>query len=373
MGDWVFLFATYRVVVVRDDEIVQGVLLPDLHPDHPAVRTVLDAWEGTHWAQPGAFGTELTLVRRLTPPPPERWWLHALLFLLTALTTTAAGARFMGREPFPLGAFAVGPMGLPFPVAFSPADLVHGLAFSLPLMGVLFGHEMGHYVLARWHRMDVSPPYFIPSPRFNVIGTFGAFIRLRSPIINRAMLLDVGAAGPIASFVLSIPVLAVGLALSEPVVYPGQQPPTGFAVSLGGQLIFVGGSALVHAMAWGFGGVGNVLILHPLAFAGWLGLFVTALNLFPLSQLDGGHVLYALFRSWQPRIGLGFLVLLLALGQLWMGWWFWAALILLLGRGSIRHPAVLDPEFRVQGVRRGLGWACILIFVLTFVAVPFRV
>jgi hypothetical protein len=371
--DWIHLFITYRTVRIRDDEIVQGLLLPGLDAGHPHVRYLLDRWEGSHFARPTPFGEELTLVRRSAAPPRERWWLHALLFLLTALTATAAGARFAGREPFPLALLPMGPIGFPVPVHFDAAALLPGLIFSVPLLAILFAHEMGHYLVARHHRMDVSPPYFIPSPRINVIGTFGAFIRLRSPIINRPMLLDVGAAGPIASFVLSIPILVAGLLWSTPANYAGGVPPTGFAVDLGGAHVFVGGSLLVHALSWLVGSAADVVILHPLAFAGWLGLFVTALNLFPLSQLDGGHILYALVRDWQPRLGLAFLGLLVVLGNWWQGWWFWAVLILLLGRGTIRHPAVFDPEFPIRGVRRRIGWACIAIFVLTFVAVPFRI
>jgi hypothetical protein len=371
--DWLPLFATYRLVRVRDEEILQGYLLPGLDAEHPLVREGLDRWEGSWFVNHARLGTELTLVRRVTPPPRERWWLHALLFLLTLVTTTAAGARLLGHEPFPLGVLPVGSFGVPYPARVHAAEWAAGLLFSLPLLGILLGHELGHYLVARRHRMDVSPPYFLPSPRLNAIGTFGAFIRLRSPIINRAVLLDVGAAGPVASFVLSIPVLTLGLAWSTVVHLPGGGAPTPFAVSFGGEYVFVGGSLLLHALSWLVIGPADVVILDPLAFAGWLGLFVTALNLFPLSQLDGGHILYALLREWQPRLGLAFLGILLVLGQWWWGWWFWALLILVLGRGSIRHPAVFDPDFPVRRLRRHVGWACAVIFVLTFVPVPFRI
>jgi membrane-associated protease RseP (regulator of RpoE activity) len=370
--EWVHLFATYRVIRVRDDEIVQGVLLPGLDTDHPLVRSLLTEWGGPHFARQTPLGAELTLVRRWAGPRPERWWLHVLLFLLTGLTATAAGARFLGHEPFPLLALSLGGFPVPVPAGVIPGELIPGLIFSVPLLTILLAHELGHYLAALRHRMDVSPPYFIPSPRINVIGTFGAFIRLRSPMINRAMLLDVGVAGPIASFVLSIPVLAVGLVWSTPMLYPHGAPPTAFAFMIGEHPVFVGGSLLVHALAGVLAGAGDVLVLHPLAFAGWLGLFVTALNLFPLSQLDGGHILYALLRHWQPRIGVAFLALLVVLGNFWWGWWFWAALILLLGRGTIRHPAVFDPDYPIGRTRRYLGWLSLLIFVLTFVAVPFR-
>lgn len=373
MPDWLQLFATYRVARVRDDEVVQGVLLPGLGAAHPAVRAVLEHWDGAVFVHEAPSGTEVTLVRRRRPRRAERWWLHGLLFLLAALTTTAAGARFQGYEPLPLGMLPVGPLGVPVPLGLEPAALGAGLAFSLPLLGILLGHELGHFLTARRHGMDVSPPYFLPAPRLNVIGTFGAFIGLRSPIINRAMLLDVGIAGPLASFVLSLPALALGLAWSEPLALARDGAPARFVVLLGGQPIYLGSSLLLEALAAFFAGAGEVLHLHPLAFAGWLGLFVTALNLFPLAQLDGGHILYALLGERQPRIAALFLVLLVVLGQLWWGWWFWAALILLLGRGRVRHPAVFDPAYPVRGLRRGLGWAAVAIFVMTFLPVPFRI
>lgn len=372
--DWVNLFATYRVVIMRDDQVVQGVLHPEIDPGGETLHEVLDSWPGRHFLQTTTEGTELTLVRRVRSRRPERWWLHTLLFLLTVLTTTLAGAAFEGSMPLEFASVSIGALRIPLPVAISPGELLAGLRLSIPLLLILLGHEMGHYLVARRHGMDVSPPFFIPSPHWiNLIGTFGAFIRLRSPMINRAMLLDVGIAGPIASFVLSLPAVVVGLALSRAVDVPAVRTPTSIAVLYDGQPIWLGGSLLFEGMrALVVGGEGIVL-LHPLAFAGWLGLFVTALNLFPLSQLDGGHIVYALIGRWQRQVGLAFLALLLALGTVWWIWWLWAGLILLLGRGSIRHPSVFDPDYPVTGTRRRLGWLGVVIFLLTFIAVPFRI
>jgi membrane-associated protease RseP (regulator of RpoE activity) len=374
--DWTSLFAVYREVVIRDDEILQGMLLPELHPRDPRVETALAGWEGTHFLHHTPYGFELTLVRRRGTARPERWWLHLLLGLATLLTTTIAGAYFVGRDPLTVAYFPLGGWGMPLPVHLSLPNLLPGLAFSVPLLVILFGHEMGHYLTARWHRMDVSPPYFIPSPNWvNVIGTFGAFIRLRSPVINKVMLLDVGAAGPVMSFLLALPMLAYGLWRSTPLGPTSLQPLGRYVVLLGAQPIWLGDSLLVHLLAAAFGpadaGTG-VILLSPLAFAGWLGLFVTALNLFPLSQLDGGHILYSLVGRWQRQVGLGFLVLLIGLGRYWWGWWFWAAVILLIGRGTIRHPAVFDSVLPVGRRRALLGWACVVIFVLTFVAIPLQ-
>jgi Zn-dependent protease len=372
--DWLTLFAVYRSVVIRNDEIVQGVLHPGLAPDHPLVAAALEKWEGTHFVYATEDGTEITLVRPIAERPPERWWIHILLGLATFLTTSAAGAYFAGRHPFEMIFLPVGAFGVPVPIRIFPAELLPGLLFSVPLLCVLLGHELGHYLTARRHGMNVSPPYFIPSPHWiNVIGTFGAFIRLRSAVVNRMVLLDVGMAGPIVSFLLSIPLSLVGLALSRPVLQAAGDAPARYAVLFGGQPIWLGGSPLFSLMERMTGGTGEFLILHPLAFAGWLGLFVTALNLFPLAQLDGGHILYALVGDRQRYFAALFLVILISLGFLWRGWWLWAVLILVLGRGSIRHPSVFDPEAPVLGRRRTLGWLCVLIFILTFVAIPIRI
>jgi hypothetical protein len=371
--DWTNLFAVYREVVIRDDEIIQGMLLPELHPRDPRVQEALAGWEGTHFLHHTPYGIELTLVRRRAVRREERWWLHLLLGLATLLTTTIAGAYFAGRDPLELTLLPLGGWGMPLPVHLSLPDLVPGLAFSVPLLVILFAHEMGHYLTARWHRMDVSPPYFIPAPNWvNVIGTFGAFIRLRSAVINKVMLLDVGMAGPLASFLLSIPALALGLHWSQPVGVTSVHSLGRYVVLLGAQPIWLGDSLLVRLLASLFSPGGGVILLHPLAFAGWLGLFVTALNLFPLSQLDGGHILYALVGRRQRHAGIAFLLLLLILGRYWWGWWFWAGVILVIGRGTIRHPAVFDPSLPVDPARRWVGWACVLIFLLTFVPIPLQ-
>lgn len=371
--DWVNVFATYRVVVLRREEIVQGVLHPELGADAPPVRSLLEGWPGARFVRESPAGVEITLLRRTVPPTPERWWLHALLFLLTLATTTVSGALFTGRDVLRWSEVPLGASAFPIPVPVLSAQLVPGLWFSVPLLAVLLAHELGHYLTARRWRLDVSPPYFIPAPvPLNLIGTFGAFIRLRSPMLNRALLLDVGAAGPLASFAVSLPLAAVGLSLSrvESLVY---DTPTRFVVPVGTEgPLFVGGSAAFHALAALFA-PGGVVVLHPFALAAWLGLFVTTLNLFPLSQLDGGHILFALAGRWQRPVSLAFLAVLVLLGRLWMGWWIWAGLILLVGRGSLAHPPVFDPEYPLSPGRRAVGWACAAILALTFAPIPFPI
>lgn len=373
--EWTHLFASYRVLVARHDEVVQGVLHPSLDVHAPEVEAFLQQWPGQYLVAQRTEGTTLTLVRRRSAPTRERWWLHLLLLLLTLGTTTVAGALFLGYRPFVWHLLPLGDWQLPVPVRFYRSQLLPGLWFSLPLLGVLLAHELGHYLIARRYRLDVSPPYFLPVPHFlNVIGTFGAFIRLRSLVLHRAMMLTIGAGGPLASFLLSLPLLALGLAYSAPL--PALQPTTRLAVIFAGQPIWLGESLVVHALADWFAPAHPALLLHPFAFAGWLGLFVTTLNLFPLAQLDGGHILYGLIGPRQRPVAFAFLALLLLLGNPrwggWWGWWLWAALVLLIGRGRVTHPTVLDATVPVTGWRRTLGWACMLIFLLTFVPLPLR-
>jgi membrane-associated protease RseP (regulator of RpoE activity) len=370
VSDWTVIFSSYRVVLAHHEQIVQGVLHPGVDPALPPFRALLEEWGDSHFIRETPDGTEVTLVRRVAPPRRERWGVHLALFLATLLTTTVSGAFFAGGEPFSYGPFTIGPWEMFLPSGIRYAQLVPGLRFSLPLLFILLGHELGHYLVARRRGLDVSPPYFIPAPYLlNLIGTFGAFIRLRSPLLNRAMLLDVGAAGPLASFVLSLPAAALGLWWSEAVEAPWARTPLLVRVGAGG--MEVGSSLVFRALAWLFGPEGGIILLDPLAFAGWLGFFVTALNLFPIFQLDGGHIAYALLGRHQRWLGALFLGALLLLGSLWWGWWIWAALILLLGRGSVAHPPVFDPLYPLSRARRAAGWACIVILVLTFVPIPF--
>lgn len=374
MAELLSLLSEARSLVIRGDEIVQGILAPHRDPDDPEVQRVLTAWGGTHFLHHTSDGTHVTLIRRHLPPKPERWWLHLLLAALTLFTTTVAGAYILGRAPLVLRWVDLGPLWLPFPVGLRPRGLPAGLLFSVPLMIILLGHELGHYLMARRRGMNVSPPYFVPAPNWiNFIGTFGAFIRLRSVVVNRSVLLDVGAGGPLVSFFLSIPVSLLGLAWSFPFSTPPPHPAAPYLVAFAGQRIWLGDSLLFHLLRAAAAPGETALFLHPLAFAGWLGLFVTALNLVPLAQLDGGHILYALFGRGQRLLGMVFLGALVVLGTWWWGWWFWVVVILLIGRGRIRHPSVFDPVPPVSPARQLVGWTCIVIFILTFIPLPLQV
>jgi membrane-associated protease RseP (regulator of RpoE activity) len=246
-----------------------------------------------------------------------------------------------------------------------------GLEFAMALMAILLAHETGHYLVAKRYGIDASPPYFLPAPPWwNFVGTFGAFIRLRSPVVDRQQLLDVGAAGPWAGFAVALIVLAVGLSASQPV--PALETDAPQLVMIGGTPLYLGDSLVMAAARKLFAG-GAVVLLHPLALAGWLGILVTALNLLPLGQLDGGHVLYALLGGRQSWVGLGTWLTLLLLGFWFWGWWVWAAFTIILGRGNLAHPPVLDRFRRIPPNRRPFGWASALLFLATFTPVPFYI
>ena len=366
-------FAAWRLVELHDQQVFQARLDPGVSLQDARVRQWLSRWPGRVYAQPGPEGVEITVARRSRPRPRERWWLHALLLLGTLVTATLAGAGLTDGDPLRMVDVSAGGLAIPVPTRLTPASVAPGLWFSLPLLLILGGHELGHYALARRHGMDVSPPFFIPMlPSVSLIGTFGAFIRLRSPLLNRAVLLDMGAAGPIIGFLLSIPAVLAGLWMSTRVsgMPPEVTASVGFVVDnqylpMGESLAFGALRALTP-----MGGAGFV-DLHPLALAGWMGLFFTALNLIPVGQLDGGHIVYSLSRRAHRVAGLLALALLLGMGMRWMGWLVWGALILLVGRGRIAHPPVFDPGFRLNGPRREVAWACIVILIITFVPVPF--
>jgi membrane-associated protease RseP (regulator of RpoE activity) len=286
------------------------------------------------------------------PRRPERWWLHALLLVLTFGTTTYVGANFaVNFRPSLLtpGADVAAGLGALFRGA---------ITFSLPLLLILLAHEMGHYLTCRRYGIDASPPYFIPFP--SLVGTMGAFIRIREPIRNKSQLFDVGVAGPIAGFAVALPLLAWGIAHSRsnpsPILAEGtilfRYP---LLVTLFQKLVL--GSTFTSADT----------IEHPVFIAAWFGLFVTALNLLPLGQLDGGHALYAVFGRHQRTIAIPLLIVLAFMGLKWPGWWIWVAFTLFTG---LRHPPVLDEDSPLDFRRKLVAAALLLIFVVCFAPIP---
>ena len=374
-GLWLPLLDSYRMTALPHDTVLEGTLRPDLDAASPEVVAAMEDWSASAYLDHQDGRTHVVLVY---PLREERWtfpWVHVALLLLTLLTTLSAGALMSGRDALATRVFEIGRLTLPYPSGLRWESLLSGASFALPFMGVLLAHEMGHWVAARAHRVRATLPYFIPfPPYFSIIGTVGAFIRLKGPTVRRATLFDVGASGPLVSFLVSLPLLAAGLALSRPV--PGDVTlGTPFVIRFAGQPVWLGNGLVTHVLATWFApvSVGEApLLLHPLALVGWLGLFVTALNLLPLGQLDGGHVLYAMSPARSVRAAQGFMLALLPLGFLWWGWWGWGILIAVLHRGRVTHPPVIQHAPEIGRSRRLLGVALIVIFFLTFIPVPLR-
>ena len=362
-----FLVA-WRTTSLPDREVIDALVHPAHAGPSPALAVVLAQWPGSYYWSDEPDGRHLILTRPFRRRQ-ERWALHVVLFLATLLTTTFAGAVLSGAIAYdnPLDLFT-GTYPLPAHLARAMAT---GLAFSLPLLAILLCHELGHYLTARRYNLDVSPPYFIPVPLVpSFIGTMGAFIRLRTMLSDRRQLFDVGVAGPIAGFVVALPVLVVGLALSH--ALPGHGPLTGMLLGLDGETAVLGDSIVTLVVRHLVHGSTPALLVHPVAFAGWVGMFVTMLNLLPISQLDGGHILYATLPRWQQRIALGFWTLIIVLGYYWRGWLYWGLVVLILSRGRLGHPPVLDAQRPLPASRRRLAWAALVLFVITFAPVPFR-
>ncbi len=272
-------------------------------------------------------------------------WLHIILFLSTLVTTTMAGALQNGVNPLS-----------------DPWNITSGLPFAITLMTILLVHEMGHYLMSRHHGVQATLPYFIPAPSF--IGTFGAFIKMDSPPPDRRSLFDVAAAGPLAGLVLAIPAVIVGLQLST--VSPDEG--TGGGIALGSSLLL----SFLSQMTLGPLPEDANIIMHPIGFAGWIGLFVTALNLLPVGQLDGGHVVYALFGQrhiWISRLALA-AILSLGLLRWWDGWLIWGLLLIFMG---VRHPPPLDPTTPLDLKRQLIAWLTLAILAVTFIPVPFSI
>lgn len=290
---------------------------------------------------------------------PSRLWLHALLLLLTLLTTTVVGARLAANFEQNLPAFQFDEdFNFLFTLWQQPLLLAGGLPFSLTLLSILLAHEFGHYFTCLYHRIDASLPYFLPAP--TLIGTFGAFIRIRAPIFSRRDLFDVGVAGPVAGFIFLVPALGIGLALSK--VIPG--------IANQGDLTFGTPPLLWLSLQAVFPGVATAdIYLHPVARAAWIGLFATALNLLPIGQLDGGHILYAFTGPLHRRLSQVFAVALIPLGYFyWTGWILWAIFFLLTG---LRRPAIVD-ESPVGAGRLRLALLAVAIFLLSFTPDPIQ-
>lgn len=359
----------WRTTTLRDREVIDVLVHPAHAQPSPQLAAALTAWPGRYYWSEEPGGRWLVLTRQ-TSVRPERWLLHVSLFLATIFTTTIAGAVLRGTisidGPWDLLRGRIG-------LASSPlASLAPGLAFSLPLVAILLAHELGHYVTARHYLLDTSPPYFLPVPPWPFfIGTLGAFIRLRTVLSDRRQLFDVGIAGPIAGFVVALPVLVIGLRLSHSLPPLGSD--SGMGLLLGGERLVVGDSPVTLLARLAANQMVGQVSLHPMAFAGVVGMFVTMLNLLPMAQLDGGHILFAAVPRLHRRVAVIFWLTILVLGRWWPGWYLWAGMVLLLSRGRLDHPTVLDAYRPLPRSRRLLAWVALALFVLTFAPIPFRV
>jgi membrane-associated protease RseP (regulator of RpoE activity) len=294
-------------------------------------------------------------VRRASFFAKDRNWLNGLLLALTIGTTFLVGVDWSAGF---YGPAAGGGPARPFR---EPRVLLLAAAYTAALLIILGAHEMGHYRACRRNGLSATLPFFIPAP--TLIGTMGAFIRIRSPITDRRTLFDVGASGPLAGFALAIPALAIGLALSRIVPALPREQSIAFGEPL---LVKILGALILGPVA-----AGSDVLLHPLAFAGWVGLLVTAMNLFPIGQLDGGHVLYALVGRRARIAGWSFLVLLAALGVFsWAGWLLWAALVFLVIR--TKHPTLGDETSPLGTKRIILSLVLLAIFLLSFTPAPIK-
>ncbi len=288
-------------------------------------------------------------------PGPDRVWLHVVLFLLTLGTTTYVGAAHYLSF--------ISHFGMR-PVQFTSGTLWYGLWYSLSILGILGAHEMGHYFACRYYRIDATLPFFIPVP-FVLTGTFGAVIRIRQPILRKAALFDIGIAGPIAGFVVAVPLLFYGMSISN--VLP--VPPTMEGMELGEPLLF----KFASWVFWGHVSTPFSVNLHPVAFGAWFGLLATALNLFPIAQLDGGHISYAVFGRRSTQItfaALGVAVLLNIFSYSWLVWTLLAVAMLFVA--GPRHPPVLDEDVPLDPVRTWLAVGALLMFIVCFTPAPIQ-
>lgn len=285
--------------------------------------------------------------REVATPPPRRKprvSINIILFILTVGTTLFAGALHQGVDPLR-----------------NPSELIKGLPFSAALLFILLAHEMGHYLTSKRYHIDATLPYFIPAP--TIIGTFGALIKMRSPIYGKRVLFDIGVAGPLAGVVVTIPILIIGLKFS---LVKELGTPLEGEMMLGTSLFL----SMMTKMILGNLPDSCHIILHPLGFAGWIGLLVTSLNLMPVGQLDGGHIAYAVLGRKAELVSRLVLVALLGLGlagaHMWM---LWAILLIFIMR--VKHPVPLDYDIPLDRKREIIGIIMLILFIVTFIPFPF--
>ena len=283
-----------------------------------------------------------------------------LLFLLTLVSTLAVGARYASSYAFGQSPDFEALISTYTSLLAHPQLLLAGVPFAFTLIGILLAHELGHFFACRYYGISASYPYFIPAP--TLIGTLGAFIRIRSPIYNRKALFDVGLAGPVVGFLFAVPALAIAILYSR--VVPASDAHS--SIVFGQPLVMRLLVALLRP-----GVRSGDLLLHPVGRAAWVGLFATALNLLPSGQLDGGHILYSVASKYHRKITIAVALLLIPLGLiLWSGWILWSVLLLVIG---FRHPPLLNRWEKLDRARLVWAGVAVLMFVVCFIPMPVMV
>ena len=289
--------------------------------------------------------------------PRDRVWFHVLLFGLTVVTTTLVGAlHYHGwRVGFNAPALVQPDFG-------DPWFYFTGLWYSGTVLGILGAHEMGHYIACRYYRVDASLPYFLPAP-LPLTGTLGAFIRIRQRMPSKVALFDIGIAGPIAGFLVAVPTLIVGLAMSVTERLP--QDFQGF--ELGEPLLF----RAVSWLMWGNLPDDISINMHPMAFASWFGLLATALNLFPIGQLDGGHIAYAVLGRRSSWITVLMVCAAVGLTLFSTSWLVWTILmvVMLVAMGP-HHPVTLNDDITLDPTRIALAIVALVMLIVCFTPAP---
>jgi len=320
-------------------------------------------------------GVTLRLLSGVVPKTQENSAINLLLFILTLISTFFAGAAYKNGE-----AITTAPE---LWAQLLPQNLIMGWPFACTLMAILTAHEFGHYFAARYHRVAVTLPYFIPlPPPIGLFGTLGAFIKMKEPIPDRRKLFDIGVAGPLAGLVLAVPLLFIGLSTSE-LVTGALQP--GIMLE-GNSILYYGAKFLVFGETLPNFTTGKDVMMNQVTFAAWTGLLVTALNLLPVGQLDGGHTVFALFGDKARRINIAAIIGMALLGIAgipalqetlpflksigFMGWFLWIGLI--FGMIGPYHPPPLDDVTELDPTRKLVGYGMLVIFILIFVSAPLR-
>jgi membrane-associated protease RseP (regulator of RpoE activity) len=323
---------------------------------------------------------------RRARPTARDWKKHAVLFFLTVLTTSFAGIMLVSDTipepvmPAPVGlldyVLYIPEFYVKIVAAYLQSALAHpqllaqGVTFAGALLAILTAHESGHYIACRRYQVEATLPFFIPAPPLFLAGTFGAFIKIKSPIPTRRALFDIGVAGPLAGFIVALPIAVIGILTAQPTTLQ-------LAPANGQEFIIFGDPLLMQLIARALGADLNIQI-NPFYFAAWIGLLVTSLNLMPVGQLDGGHATYALFgkrvHAWIGRVAFVLMTALAILGWLWYSspsGFLYAVLLAVLLR--VRHPQVVDEHEPLDRRRVIIALLTLLVFILSFLPFPIKI